>query len=90
MRKMEVFPGGIAGASLKPLRPVLSARRAMLVFPGGIAGASLKPRVGARPRASDHHVFPGGIAGASLKREVHGVLFLYSCLFSPAESPGPH
>ena len=42
---MTVFPGGIAGASLKPRL----ARRAepspvVVVFPGGIAGASLKPR----------------------------------------------
>ena len=40
-RAMVVFPGGIAGASLKHARG-RDGPRSALVFPGGIAGASLK------------------------------------------------
>ena len=40
---MDVFPGGIAGASLKHDGPQERRARLHHVFPGGIAGASLKP-----------------------------------------------
>ena len=47
----EVFPGGIAGASLKRRwLDRIDPREAMPVFPGGIAGASLKRRPGGRGR----------------------------------------
>ena len=38
-----VFPGEIAGASLKLARPDYIAKQPPEVFPGEIAGASLKP-----------------------------------------------
>ena len=38
------FPGGIAGASLKPFLLTLRGKIRVPGFPGGIAGASLKPR----------------------------------------------
>ena len=41
---LPVFPGGIAGASLKRAQVVERQPLALLVFPGGIAGASLKLR----------------------------------------------
>ena len=39
----NVFPGEIAGASLKHGYPLSMERRRDSVFPGEIAGASLKP-----------------------------------------------
>ena len=44
----EVFPGGIAGASLKLIQVGEVQLIALLVFPGGIAGASLKPALSLR------------------------------------------
>ena len=89
--RAPVFPGGIAGASLKPRGSPADDRERHHVFPGGIAGASLKRGSGGKDDSPVGGVFPGGIAGASLKRHVvdgdvgHRVLW-----FSPAESPGPH
>ena len=88
-RAAGVFPGEIAGASLKLVPPRGLDRGPPAVFPGEIAGASLKR--GARPRPSgSHHVFPGEIAGASLKRRVRLTPRATCCAFSPAKSPGPH
>ena len=42
-RQASVFPGEIAGASLKRLLDLVGARPVRRVFPGEIAGASLKP-----------------------------------------------
>ena len=44
--KRPVFPGGIAGASLKPVNQEPVGGAPAGVFPGGIAGASLKRRPG--------------------------------------------
>ena len=41
LRRRRVFPGGIAGASLKPPTVAMTFHGGG-VFPGGIAGASLK------------------------------------------------
>ena len=84
-----VFPGGIAGASLKYHLTALACEGRRGVFPGGIAGASLKcPRECFPCPASV--VFPGGIAGASLKSLRYQIAWIAWVLFSPAESPGPH
>ena len=65
-KEAVVFPGGIAGASLK--RPDrLAEDQAVRVFPGGIAGASLKQEQARGVARVVVQVFPGGIAGASLK-----------------------
>ena len=44
--RRHVFPGGIAGASLKLEAPRDLVQFGLRVFPGGIAGASLKRVVG--------------------------------------------
>ena len=60
------FPGGHAGASLKPgLRRPRPRRRTH--FPGGHAGASLKRGADRHGAGRDRGDFPGGHAGASLK-----------------------
>ena len=86
----DVFPGEIAGASLKRAPRVRARELRMPVFPGEIAGASLKrdrPGVGI---VRFLFVFPGEIAGASLKRAAVRTRDDVIELFSPAKSPGPH
>ncbi len=65
---MGLFPGFIAGASLKLTSPLVSLLASLRLFPGFIAGASLKRRVIRRRVAGRRGLFPGFIAGASLKR----------------------
>ena len=88
--KGRVFPGGIAGASLKLPSREPCAPPPRKVFPGGIAGASLKPPGGEQTPMLARHVFPGGIAGASLKPGGADMRVAALYVFSPAESPGPH
>ncbi len=64
---MGLFPGFIAGASLKLTSPLVSLLASLRLFPGFIAGASLKRRVIRRRVAGRRGLFPGFIAGASLK-----------------------
>ena len=58
-----VFPGEIAGASLKPDRSLRRVFARPVVFPGEIAGASLKRLVGRRDRAVEDGFSPAKSPG---------------------------
>ncbi len=84
-----LFPGFIAGASLKQRTP-FAAHVDRHLFPGFIAGASLKPLVRPADDARGGQLFPGFIAGASLKRSHWATRFKHKETYSPALLLGPH
>ncbi len=63
-----LFPGFIAGASLKLEYGDGNSLVICQLFPGFIAGASLKPTNALPAPPPPYQLFPGFIAGASLKR----------------------
>ncbi len=85
-----LFPGFIAGASLKQRRGPGVCRGDLDLFPGFIAGASLKRHDPAGRVLQHGQLFPGFIAGASLKPENVRLAHQAPPSYSPALLLGPH
>ena len=86
-----VFPGEIAGASLKRGDRARAGRRDLRVFPGEIAGASLKRE----PAGQGLQRVLGGFPRRNRRGLIEAANWVRTSvaspiLFSPAKSPGPH